>query len=65
MSSISGVAAQQILKTQSTSQVSDPDGDGDNDAGVSAAQEASESSFGPATNISLSPAAQALVQGGN
>lgn len=64
MSSIGGVAAQVLHQTQSTRSVSDADGDGDNDNGVSAAQEASESSFGPAVNVSLSPAAQELMQSG-
>jgi len=41
----------------------DPDHDGDNDTGVSAATEASrKSSFGPAANVTLSPAAQALLK---
>jgi len=39
----------------------DPDHDGDNDAGKSAASEAAESSRGPATRVTLSPTAQALM----
>lgn len=59
MTSISSVGAYAPPQaTQATAPV-DRDHDGDNDAGKSAAAEASER--GPATQVTLSPQAQALM----
>jgi len=39
----------------------DPDHDGDNEAGKSKASEAAETSRGPATTVTLSPQAKAMM----
>lgn len=64
MTSISSVSASAALPPVAAQARVDRDHDGDNDAGKSAASEASESkgSFGPATTVTLSAAAQAMMQ---
>jgi hypothetical protein len=61
MTSISAVGG--YSPTPSTQPVArvDHDHDGDNDAGQSKASEAAESSRGPATNVTLSPQAKAMM----
>lgn len=66
MSAIGSVGAQAVATqmTQQAQRVSDPDHDGDNDAGVSAAKEAAEGgTHGPAVKLTLSAAAQSIVAG--
>ena len=64
MTSISSISAYSTPAPVAQPARVDSDRDGDNDAGKSAAAEASEAkgSFGPATQVTLSPAAQAMMQ---
>ncbi len=59
MTSISSVGAYAPAQATHAVAPSDPDHDGDNDAGKNATAEASER--GPATQVTLSPQAQALL----
>jgi hypothetical protein len=61
MTSISAISAYSPSSATTSVGRVDPDHDGDNDAGQSKASEAAESSRGPATNVTLSPQAQALL----
>ena len=60
MTGISSISAYTPTSQTQAVGASDPDQDGDNDAGKSAAAEAGESR-GPATTVTLSPQAQALL----
>ena len=61
MTSVSAVGAySQTPASQPVARV-DPDHDGDNDAGKSKASEAAETSRGPATTVTLSPQAKAMM----
>lgn len=61
MTAISSVSSYTPPPAASAVRGPDPDQDGDNDAGKSAASEAKESTYGSAVKVSLSSQAQALL----
>lgn len=63
MTSIGSIAAYSPAQYAASATRVDADNDGDNDKRQTRASEAAESGHGPATRVTLSPAAQALMQG--
>ncbi|MDI7776260.1 hypothetical protein [Asticcacaulis sp. EMRT-3] len=63
MTSISAVSAYSPTPAAAPVSAVGSDHDGDNDAGQSKVSESAESSRGPATTVTLSPQAQALMAG--
>ncbi|ESQ81888.1 hypothetical protein [Asticcacaulis benevestitus] len=62
MTSINAMSAyNRPVPVQNAPKVSDPDHDGDNHVRETPGAEASESGRGPATKVTLSPAAQAAM----